>query len=420
MPSPASAFWRGDVMSDGALSHLKIVELGEFIAAPYCTKLMADLGAQVIKIEEPGLGDPSRSFGPFPKDQPHPEKSLLFAYMNTNKLGITLDIKHPLGRRVFLELLREADVLVESNPPKVMEELELAYNVLAEVNPNLIVTSITPFGQTGPYRDYKATELVTFQIGGIGYGTPSGVEDPDNHPPLKAPGHQAHIMAGISAAAATMCALFAREFSGRGQHIDISQQEPLVAAISGDIVSHIHRGETPSRLAGSARMVSTRRPLLAKDGYFSVQVFADNSWERMKAVLGNPDWSELEIFQDRLSRRDNLDALLPLIEEWAKDYTKEELYQILQVENHLPYGLVNTLEDVLNHPHFQERGTFVEMEHPHIGKFKAPGPAYRFSATPWRVASPAPAVGQHNEEIICGRLGYSKEDLARMRQVGTV
>ena len=178
-------------MAGSALSELRVVELGDFIIAPYCTKLMADLGADVIKIEAPGLGDSARRYGPFPEDEPHLEKSLLFAYMNTNKKGITLDVRSPQGKKVFKELLRETDVLVESNPPKLMEELGLDYKSLASVNSALIVTSITRFGQTGPYRDYKATDLVSFHIGGIGYPTPGDVDDPDTNPPLKAPGHQA-------------------------------------------------------------------------------------------------------------------------------------------------------------------------------------------------------------------------------------
>ena len=231
-------------MADSALSGLKVVELGDFIAAPYCAKLMADMGAEVIKIEPPGLGDSARRYGPFPNDEPHSERSLLFAYMNTSKLGITLDVTKPLGKRVFRELLKDADVLVEANPPKTMEELGLDYDSIKDVNPGLIVTSITPFGQTGPYRDYKATELVSFHIGGIGYPTPGDVVNPDTSPPMKAPGHQADIMAGVTGASASMTALFAREFTGEGQHIDVSEQETLLRA-SGNAWSRTCIGGRP-------------------------------------------------------------------------------------------------------------------------------------------------------------------------------
>ena len=407
-------------MAESALSGLRVVELGDFIAAPYCTKLMADLGAEVIKVEPPGAGDSARRYGPFPNDEPNPERSLLFAYMNTSKKGITLDVRTPLGKRAFKELLKDADVLVEGNPPRVMEELGLDYDSIKDVNPELIVTSITPFGQTGPYRDYKATELVSFHTGGLGYGTPGEIEEPETHPPLKAAGHQGNVQAGITAASATMCALFARDFSGQGQHVDVSIQEPLLSAIGSDIIAHTNRRETPTRIAALALRVPGRKPFLAKDGYVTLTMVQDHFWESLKDVLGHPEWTEWEIFNERESRRDNMDALYPLVEEWTQQHTMEELYQMLQVEGHIPSSPVHSMEDVVNHPHFVERGTFVDMEHPQIGEFKSPGPAYRFSETPWQVSSPAPSLGQHNAEVLCNRLGYSKDDLARMRQMGVV
>ena len=397
-------------MAETALSGIKIVELGGFIAAPYCTKLMADLGAEVIKVEEPGKGDPARSYGPFPDDDPHPERSLLFAYMNTNKLGITLD------KQLLKELLRDADVLVESNPPKMMKELGLDYQSLSAINPRLIVTSITPFGQTGPYRDYKSTDLVSFHMGGVAYMTPGDIQDPDNQPPLKAPGHQADFMAGITGIAGTMCAVIGRKLTGRGEHVDVSEQEPVVRTGSGDIVAQTHRGQTPSRIG----RVSAR-PLKAKDGLYTVVPDTyDHTWTAFVKTMGSPAWAESDMFNDRQSRQDNRNALGSHIEEWSKNYTKDELYQMLQVESHVMYLPINTIEDVVTNRHLAERGFFVEMDHPQIGKFKAPGSPYTFSDTPWRIASPAPTRGQHNRDIICDRLGYSKEDLVRMRQFGAI
>ena len=407
-------------MPGKALDGLKVVELGDFVPAPYCTKLMADLGADVIKIEPPGTGDSARRYGPFPGDEPHPEKSLLFAYMNTNKRGITLDVTSPLGRRLFTELLKDTDVLVESNSPAKNEALGLEYESLAAVNPRLIVTSITPFGQTGPYRNYKSTELVAFQIGGIGYPTPGDVEEPETHPPLKAPGHQAHLMAGITGAAGAMSAVLAREFTGRGQQVDVSEQDTLLRAIGMAVFSELSRGETPIRIAGMGRPIAARKPMLAKDGYFTAQLFMDHFWESMKSVMGHPEWMDSELFADRDLRMENMDAALLLIEDWSKDYTKEELFQLLQVENHIPCLPVNTLEEIFAHPHYQARGTFIEMEHPQIGRFKAAAPPYLFSETPWRMDRPAPALGQHNEEVIIGGLGYSKGDLVRMKQMGVI
>jgi crotonobetainyl-CoA:carnitine CoA-transferase CaiB-like acyl-CoA transferase len=406
-------------MAETALSDVKIVELGGFFSAPYCTKLMADMGAEVVKIEEPGAGDSARRYGPFPGDDPDPERSLLFAYLNTNKLSVTLDVKSAPGKKLLQELLRDADILVESYPPKLMTDLGLDYSSLAAINEKLIVTSITPFGQSGPYRDYKATDLVTFHIGGIGYPTPGDVEDPESNPPLKLSGHQAHIMAGVTAASGTMSALFARDFTGRGQHVEVSEQESLVRAIGGAVVSHVNRGETPTRIAGMGRPIAAAKSILAKDGYFNIMFFQDHFWESMKHAMGNPEWMDGELFDDLTSRRDNSDAILLLVEEWSKDYTKAELYQNFLVEHHVPCSPVNDISDILSDPHFQARGTFMDMEHPAIGSFKAPAPPFDFPAIP-RQHQPAPALGQHNEAIICGRLGYSRHDLVRMRQSGVV
>ncbi len=407
-------------MVDSALSDLRVIELGDLISAPYCCKLMADMGADVIKIEPPGIGDTSRRYGPFPGDVPHPEKSLLYAYLNTSKRGITIDVTTKLGKRVFLDLVKMADVLVENNLPKRMQELGLDYESLKTINPRLIVTSITPFGQTGPYRDYRGTDLISMHVGGIGYATPGEVDEWEKRPPMKAPGHSGDFLAALLAASVTLLAVMSRKSSGAGQHVDVSQQESLATIMRGDTMSHVHRGETPSRIAAMARRVATRRPLACKDGYFSLQVFQDHFWEAMKKVMGNPDWADLELFTENRSRRDNLDALNSLLEVWASQYTKDELYQMLQVESHIPYFAVNTIPDLFQNDHLKAREFFVEMEHPAIGKFKAPGPPHRFSKSPWRLNSPAPQLGEHNQEIICGLLGYTNGDLVKMRGQGVI
>ena len=161
-------------MDREALSGLKVLEYGEFICAPYCGKLLADLGAEVIKVEPPGLGDKARHWGPFPQDLPHPEKSGLFLYLNTNKLGVTLNLESAAGIKIFTELVKQVDVLVENNPPKEMEWLGLDYESLHQINPRLVVTSITPFGQTGPYHDYKGCDLISFHMSGEAYVNPAG------------------------------------------------------------------------------------------------------------------------------------------------------------------------------------------------------------------------------------------------------
>ncbi|MBN1613068.1 MAG: CoA transferase, partial [Deltaproteobacteria bacterium] len=188
-------------MAEKALKGVKVLEFAGFVTGPYCTKLLADLGAGVIKIERPGLGDPARNRGPFPDDQPHPERSGLFLYLNTNKSGVTLDTGSPTGRRLFLEMIRRADILVEDHPPGAMETMGLGYDELEEVNPGLIMTSITPFGQTGPYRDYRAYGLNVAHASGSGYLTPVSPPEGDLGP-VKAGGFFDEYCNGLSAAAA--------------------------------------------------------------------------------------------------------------------------------------------------------------------------------------------------------------------------
>jgi len=217
-----------------ALSDLKVLEFGNLVTAPYCVKLLADLGAQVIKIENPVGGDKARSRGPFAGDNPGLEKSGLFAYLNTNKRSITLNPGTSLGKAVFEDLIKDADILVENQPPQLMEELGLTYDALEKINSQLIMTSITPFGQTGPHRDYKAHELTTYNGCGYGFISTVCITEPVM-PPVKAGGRQSEFGAAQAAAVATMCAVHARDQIDAGQHIDISIQEVMAGQYESTI-----------------------------------------------------------------------------------------------------------------------------------------------------------------------------------------
>src|SRR5262245_56001673 len=196
------------------------------VAGPFCTKVMADLGAEVVKIENPRAGDPARQRGPFPHDQPHPERSTLFLYLNTNKRGITLDVRKPEGVNLLRDLLKEADIFVETWKPGALATLGLGYDSLKAVNPRLIVASITPFGQTGPYKDYKAYDFNCYQFSVLGYETPfNQVTDPATQPPLKAAGEQADFLAGWTNATAIMCAGHWRQLSGEGEQLDLAEKQ---------------------------------------------------------------------------------------------------------------------------------------------------------------------------------------------------
>jgi len=406
-------------MTKGALSDLKVIEWGEFISAPYCAKLLADLGAEVIKIEAPGVGDEARRFGPFPGDVPHPEKSGLFLYCNTNKLGITLDVRKATGKKILLTLIKEADIFIENHPPQEMEKLDLDFESLKKINPKLIMTSLTPFGQTGPHRNYKATDLVSFHMGGYGYHITGAVDDPNSDPPLKPRGHHANFAAGITGAAATLSAVFARKKTDRGQHVDISEQEAQVPFVFGNVANYTYEGKGNNRSRSKNPPTGIVAVLPAKDGAVSISPRENHLWARWVEVMGNPEWAKDERFKDRASRVKHWSDLQPLIAEWTKEHPKDEIYRTAQAKR-VPVFPVNTIEAVFQAEQFTARGFFKEIDHPVAGTLTYPTAPYQFSRTPWEVIKPAPLLGEHNEAILCQRLGYSKSDLVKLREGGII
>ncbi len=405
-------------MADGLLSDLKIIEYGSFISAAFCSKLMGDLGAEVVKIEEPGVGDEARRHGPFYKDIPDPETSGLFLYLNTNKLGITLDVRTATGKKILLELLKDADIFVENNPPALMEELGLTYEDLKKVNPKLIVTSITYFGQYGPYRDYKGTDLIAFSMGGVAYGTPITVEDPETMRPLRGGGHQAEFTAGAAAASSTMGAVFHRMLTDEGQQVDVSVMDVIASLPRHTVSNYFYGGPVPDRTPGAMMALATAI-FRTKDGYASIGAGADSHWANLVKAMGEPEWATNPLFTTREGRTEFGDALKAMVQEWAEKLPKQELYNLVQ-SHHVPSFPVNRIDDVVNSGHLNDRGVFVEVDHPKTGKVLYPGSAARYSQEVWKIRTPAPLLGQHNEEVLCQRLGYSKEELVQLRQLGVI
>ncbi|MEE8470466.1 MAG: CoA transferase [Dehalococcoidia bacterium] len=403
-------------MAEQAISGLKVVEYGSFISAPYCAKLMADLGAEVIKVEAPNGGDESRNHGPFPGDVPHPERSGLFLYLNTNKLGITLNVKTPTGRKILKELLKEADVFVENNPRRDMADLELDYPALKEVNPRLIVTSITPYGQTGAYRDYKGYALNTAAIGGQSMRTGES-----NREPLAPVLSQSHYQSGSMAATATFGALFARRSGGLGQLVDISESDVWATIHLGHGV-HLGVFEGRRAIRSGHRTISVYpwAILHCKDGYMCLIAIQGYQWKRFLEAMGTPEWMEDPRFRDRIlmswQYADEVDAL---VEVWLIEHTKEEIFEICR-ERRITFAPVRNIDEVANDPHFEARGFFVEIDRPFTGVLKYPGAPYQLSETPWQLKRPAPLFGEHNKEVYCGRLGYSEDDLVKMREGGII
>lgn len=400
-----------------ALSDLKILEYGQLASAPYCAKLMADLGAEVIKVEHPGAGDEARRRRPFYQDVPHPERSGMFLYYNTNKLGITLNLEESAGRKIFRDLIQQTDVFIHNVPPKRMEQLGLMYEALQPLNPRLVMTSITPYGLTGPHRDYTANDLVAFHSSGLGYGTPTFVEDPDTQPPLKAGGYQADLGTAIAAASATMGAVLARSLTGEGQHVDLSQQEALAYLVRPTIGAYLY-GNPPRGRTISDRLALTGLFECA-DGYFSISAANDRFWAGLIEAMGNPEWAADPICQTQESRTQHADVLRVLIQDWIKGWKKQDLYDHLQ-KYHVPSFPVNDTSDVVNMPQFLARGFFVQVDHPETGPVLYPGAPHKFADPHWQIRRAAPRLGEHNLEIYGGRLGLSHEELVLLRETGII
>ena len=409
-------------MLDGALAGLKIVELSERVAGPFCTKVMADMGAEVVKIEQPGIGDVARTRGPFPGDDPHPDRSALFLYLNTNKIGISLDITKPEGVGLFRDLIKEADILVETQTPGFLDSLGVGYGSLQQIAPQLIVTSISPFGQTGPYKEYKAYNLNTFHAGVVGYETPFNyVTDPENEPPLKAGGQQADMLTAWTAASATMSAVFHRDLTGEGQHVDISEVEAVAHMIRPNTALYSH--EPPDGPNRSRFLRRTKWGLAyvfpCQDGYIALLALTDQHWESLKVLMGRPEWADSELFATLLSRFQNIDALDVSVAAWVADQKRDELAREGQ-DLHIPVFPVRDMQEVVESDQYRERGFLVDIDHPATGPLTYPGAPFKFSATPWQVRSPAPQLGQHNAEVYGQRLGLSAERIEQLRQQGVI
>ena len=383
-----------------------MLDLGQGISGPYCTKFLAHMGAEVIKVEPPE-GDEARRIGPFPDDSPNPEKSGLFLALNMNKYGITLDLTSPDGAKTLRKLATSADIVVENPPPDALEARGLGYDSLKSVNPGLIFTSVTPFGNRGPYADFKATDLVLCHMSGHAHGVLGPVENPDNDPPIRAGGHQAEFVGGLAAATATLMALYRKRMTGKGCRIDISSFEAMVNQLISGLANCAYGRPAPPRdlskveEAAVGGMVNAVGGILpCNDGYVAISPREDAQWERWLGVIGNPPWANDDRFSTRDAREKNSSSLWKLLSEWSSQYSKHEIARLGQ-EQRIPCFPVNTVLDLLKDEHLAHRQFFVEIEHPAAGGLKYPGAAYNFSNSQMSPAArPAPLLGEHNHLVL--------------------
>ncbi|MBI4641538.1 MAG: CoA transferase [Candidatus Tectomicrobia bacterium] len=403
-------------MVEQALSDLKVLDLTHLIAGPYCTKLFADFGADVIKVEKSGGGDDARRLGPFPHDIPDQEASGLFLYLNHNKRGITLNLEGEQGREIFLDLVRWADVLVESFQPGTMAKLGLDYETLSSISQKLVMTSISNFGQHGPYRYFKAADIIHYGLTGLSFVTGT----PDREP-LKGPADQAQYQAGLFAYNGTMTALLARDQIGWGQHVDVSLWEAMCALFQ----PYIFRwASTPGPFprsgerAGRAGGPSGGYP--CKDGYVFFFVRSDLQWKFFLKILElDLKYAEDPRFETTFDRRTHVDEIDQLIEPALMKKDRETLFREFNAHGIL-VGMVLSTEDLFKSEHLAERRFFTEVDHPHAGAFFYPGAPFIMSETPWGIRRPAPMLGQHNREVFIDLLGLKESDLVKLRQLGVI
>jgi len=399
------------------LSNVKVLDLTWYIAGPYCTKLLADYGADVIKVERPDTGDPARKMGPFLNDEPHPEKSGLFLHLNTNKRGITLNLKSETGNKIFKDLVKEADILVESFSPRVMPSLGLSYETLEEINPKLVMTSISNFGQQGPYRDFKASELIFQGFGGYMYLV--GTADRE---PLKKAGNVIQYQLGSTAAVATMVAFYGAQQKGSGDHVDVNGVREEITCIDGKrtmMTAYQYTGHVYGRAKSSSPGIR-----LCKDGYVFIVGFGSVTAGLFFPALARmleltpeqkEELSKPGVMNDPVKQGEFDEEIMT---PWLLKHTMKEI-----VEKAQAYGVMstpyNTPGGLLKDPHFRERNYWEEIDHPVAGKLTYPGAPIKMGIGGWQMRRPAPLLGQHNEEVY-GDLGYDKEDLVQLRQSGII
>ncbi len=404
----------------GALDGLRVVELGEGVAAPYAAKLLADLGAEVVKIEPPG-GDRARTSGPFPQGRADPEASALFLYENTNKLGVALDVHADGGGRALDALLGRADLLLTDRPPAELEALGLTAAQLAERHPRLVTVAITPFGLDGPRAGWRGDELTAWATSGLAHGTPGMPDhalDGRAEPPLHPGAPIAETLTGVTAAVGALIALRARdtrEGTARGAFVDLSMQVAVAALEQRDHIAWSYAGLSLNRLATSiGSMPNCYLP--CADGYVAVAAPWEHQWQRLVVMLGEPEWARSPLFASAAARGENWEALQLLLGEWTGSLRGEQITRLAS-EHGLPFFHFHSVAAVAGSAQVAERGSLVEAR---CGDatLRMPGAPMQLHGTPWRLRRPAPALGEHTREVLGGWLGWDEAEIARLDAEG--
>ncbi|HQX63796.1 MAG TPA: CoA transferase [Thermomicrobiales bacterium] len=396
----------------GPLRGVRVLDLGTMIAAPYAASMLADFGAEVIKVEMPGAGDPSRDLLPQVEGY-----SVRWGSFSRNKKCVTINLKSPAGRDLFLDLARQADMIVENFRPGTLDRLGLDYETLKQANPRIIVVHISGYGQTGPNRELAGFGTPATAFSGVTYLT--GYPD---RPPVSPPFSLADYVAGLTGAFAGLMALYYRDTSGddEGQEVDVSLYEPLFRMLEALVAEFDRLGAVRERAPFVAAGASPAGTYRTADGKWAVLVCStQRTWERLPAAIGRPELLDDPRFAtnaDRVAHDDALDALLV---SWFGERTYDEAKTRLDVAG-CPVSLVYSIADIFADEHYHERESIVEVQHPTVGTLKMPGIIPKLSRTPGRVVFPGPALGEHNRDVFGGLLGLDDEQIRALSDDGAI
>ncbi|HEY6101941.1 MAG TPA: CoA transferase [bacterium] len=391
------------------LDDLLVVDLTRALAGPYCTLMLADMGARVVKIETPDGGDDTRGWGPpFVGGE-----SSYFLGINRNKESLTLNLKRPAGQTVFRRLVQRADVLVENFRPGTMARLGFGYDAVRLINPRLVYAAISGFGQDGPYRERVAYDLILQGMGGL-----MGTTGAEGGSPVKVGVAVTDIAAGMFAAYGILLALRARERTGRGQLVDASMLDSQVAWMTYQAGYYFATGENPKRLGSAHPSLVPYQAFRTSDGYVNVAVGSEGIWARFVQVIGAPELAEDPRFRTNPERVGHRDALLPLLEPIFERKSTAEWSAALEAAG-VPAGPIYLLSDLFSDPQVRHRDLVVEMSHPKAGRIKQTGVPIKLSDTPGGLVAPPPLLGEHTDRILT-ELGYTAEEISAMHGDGAV
>jgi CoA:oxalate CoA-transferase len=394
------------MMSDQKpLARLRVIDLSRILAGPFASMILADMGADVIKIEEPSFGDESRGFGPF-KDG----FSAYFISINRGKRSMTLNLKEKKGKEILKELVKKADILLENYRPGTMKRLGLDYETLRVINPRIIYAACSGFGQTGPLSGNGAYDLIVQAMGGM-----MSITGEEGGPPVKVGASTADLTAALYTVIGILTALQVRERTGQGQMVDVAMLDCQICILENAIARYVVANEIPRPVGSRHPSITPFQAFSTKDDYIVICIGNDRLWERFCKAIKRADLAKDKRFEVNAKRHQNHHVLMPILEEVFRARSAEEWIRLMEKEG-IPCGPINTVDKVVSHPQIRAREMIAEIDHGSLGKIKMPGLPIKLSLTPGKVDKPAPRLGEHTEEVLVGLLGMQRDEVAALRQ----